>query len=103
MAAAKACNNRIRWGGLKCLGLMVQHDEQWTRGVQEKYGEQLLMLLSEGSATDQSIRCRRQALLALAAFLSGLAPEEGEDPSPETLAFVRMLPSGRPPEPLRVR
>lgn len=57
--------------------------------MQQQHGEQLLSLLSEKSADDLSVRCRRQALLALASFLSGLAPEEGEEPSPETLAFVR--------------
>ncbi|XP_026191996.1 uncharacterized protein LOC34620828 [Cyclospora cayetanensis] len=88
MAAVKSSFAHLRWGGLKCLGLMLQHDEQWSRKVQQQHGEQLLSLLSQESAADPSVRCRRQALLALAAFLSGLAPEEGEEPSPQTLAFV---------------
>ncbi|CDJ32767.1 uncharacterized protein EMH_0077630 [Eimeria mitis] len=74
--------------GLKCLGSMVENEEKWTQQVQQQHGGQLLSLLSERSAEDPSVRCRRQALLALASFLSGLAPEEGEDPSPETLAFA---------------
>ncbi|OEH77044.1 hypothetical protein cyc_04277 [Cyclospora cayetanensis] len=92
MAAVKSSFAHLRWGGLKCLGLMLQHDEQWSRKVQQQHGEQLLSLLSQESAADPSVRCRRQALLALAAFLSGLAPEEGEEPSPQTLAFVRRSP-----------
>ncbi|CDJ28095.1 uncharacterized protein EMH_0037830 [Eimeria mitis] len=88
IAALKAADARLRWQGLKCLGSMVENEEKWTQQVQQQHGGQLLSLLSERSAEDPSVRCRRQALLALASFLSGLAPEEGEDPSPETLAFV---------------
>ncbi|CDI85590.1 hypothetical protein, conserved [Eimeria praecox] len=88
IAALKAADARLRWQGLKCLGSMVESEEKWTRQIQQQHGEQLLSLLSEKSAVDPSVRCRRQALLALASFLSGLAPEEGEEPSPETLAFV---------------
>ncbi|CDJ46071.1 hypothetical protein, conserved [Eimeria brunetti] len=87
-AALKAADARLRWQGLRCLGSMVENEEKWTRQVQQQHGEQLMSLLSEKSADDPSVRCRRQALLALASLLSGLAPEEGEDPSPETLAFV---------------
>lgn len=94
MKAAKANDERLRWGGLKCLGLMLQYDEEWTQGVQQQYGEPLLLLLSEASATDPCVRCRRQALLALAAFLSALAPEEGSDPAPSTLALVRLADGG---------
>ncbi|CDJ62423.1 hypothetical protein, conserved [Eimeria necatrix] len=88
MAALKAPDARLRWQGLKCFGLMMQQEDQWIRQVQQKYGEQLLSSLSEQSASDTSVRCRRQATLALAALLAGLAPEEGDDPSPETLALV---------------
>lgn len=89
IAAVKAADARLRWQGLRCLGSMVGNEEKWTRQVQQQHGDQLLSLLSEKSAEDPAVRCRRQALLALASFLSGLAPEDGEEPSPETLAFVR--------------
>lgn len=69
----------------------MQQEDQWIRQVQQKYGEQLLSSLSDQSASDPSVRCRRQATLALAALLAGLAPEEGDDPPPETLALVRLL------------
>lgn len=90
MTAVKSPNARLRWGGLRCLGLMLHEDEQWTFSIHQQYGEQLLALLSQECAGDQSKRCRRQALLALSAFIFRLAPERGEDPSPETLAAVSM-------------
>ncbi|KAL8450488.1 hypothetical protein Emag_003178 [Eimeria magna] len=76
-----ACLSAVKSGEAK-------HDETWTNDIRQRYGQELLILLSQASSGDQSIRCRRQALLALAAFLSGMAPDEGCDPAPEALALA---------------